>query len=280
MTSDKSAADVLRAQYPTRELLIAFITSVARPEAQLLQRAEVDEDSLYSAAADVLGALKLRLDKIEVADVGSLVYSKGGGIWVERLTGYGAFFAGCVEALGQSESLRMTIVGPTFLEPDWWHGRETRLPKFSSAVRNRVVGGTLAACELILRNNAPRYLANLQEFVRDEDEWNKLLDEMIGESYRVFGTNGEQGPRIRCFDPGYAFLPHLFDQSVLIGTRRSPLERVSGGWVLRARELIEIERERWDYLFEESSQSQKTALGELRAFLDDARVAYGSDSGQ
>lgn len=266
-------ATSLRERFPTRQLLMMFLDKVCPAEAPLFSESLACDEALHLSAAKTLIALGIPLPVEEHA---SIAVKDSFDSQVDRYTTFESFFSTCVEELEKSHSLRVSLVGPTFLEPLWLH-RRTRAtrnaPDFTVSLRKRVFDGTLR-CEMILRNNRERYVLNLREFVSDRVEWQRIIDEMLKDSFKILGNRGEKGPRVRCFDPGFAFPLHIFDNSVLIGTRRTAAERVRGGWRLQKPDMVKLERERWSMIFDESPQSQADAVEIIRSFLDDIRSDF------
>lgn len=242
-------------------------------EAPLVARClEIGADP-YQAAAEVLDALDL--DAAETANQFESA-STSAREPIARIPTNESFFAACATELGRSQTLRLTIVGPTFLEPEWLHQQAGDMDvnrNFSLALRRRLFAGNLH-CEVILRNVRDRYLRNLAEFVHDGDQWERLLDEMLVDSFRLLGEHGERGPRLRCFNPGFNHIPHVFDDAAFVATRRSAAERVTGGWQFQTREMIDLERERWSSMFEAAAQQQSDAVQLLREFVESLRDGY------
>ena len=264
--------------YPSKELIKHLLSRVCPDDEPL----SIDERAtLRSYAIAAAELMYVRGVDISAADEGLTVTTLGTTTPVEtpfapqRLSSHREFFDACRHEAQTTKSIRFTLVGPTFLEPDWWHERYLaagNAPDFTMTVRDRILNRSpsFERCEAILRNNHERYSANLREFVSGKSEWARLIKNMMAGSKEIFGNRGEKGPRIRCFDPGYTHLPHIFDSAVLIGTRGSPQERVTGGWRIRDRSFIKLERERWESMFERQ-QTQQEAVERLREFLASLR---------
>ncbi len=258
----------LRSQFPDRTLLIQAIRSTAPLEAEWLDDVSASDETIYESAAALVDALQLNLS-LE-STLATIARDAG----IERIQGHHEFFTACCDELRRSQSLRLTLVGPTFLEPLWLRDRDAQTnprPDFTRELRERLFTRTIAPCEIILRNNPVRYEANLREFVAGTDEFAHLIDGMLADSFELFGDQGEFGPRIRCIDPGYSHLPHLFDNVVLVGTRRSPNERVAGGWRMTDSATVAAERERWSELFGYGG-TQAEAVASLRSFIETLRL--------
>lgn len=258
----------LRSQFPDRTLLVKAIRATAPLEGEWLDDSLASDESVYRSAAALVDALQLDLSLESTLDA----VARDAG--VERIQGHHEFFTACCDELRRSQSLRLTLVGPTFLEPLWLRDREAQSnprPDFTRELRERLFARTIAPCEIILRNNPVRYKANLREYAAGSEEFSDLIDEMLVDSQELFGDQGEFGPRIRCIDPGYSHLPHLFDDVVLVGTRRSPNERVAGGWRMTDSATVAAERERWSEVFGYGG-TQAEAVVSLRGFIETLKL--------
>ena len=242
-------ASRLQSQYPAESLIRVYVSRVCPIEAALLPSGEIPFHQYALSAARLLEALGVAMQAGPLADPEARAEHEP-----KRLLSHREFFAECARQALASRTLRATFVGPTFLEPNWLVERSVQGDKFSDftyALRHKLFDDpeSFDVCEMVLRNNAPRYTRNLMEYVEDQKEWEKAIDEMKQALTILFGSHGEKGPRVRCIDPGYSHLPHLFDAAVVIGTRNSPEERVNGGWKIENASMINMEFERWAKLF-------------------------------
>ncbi|MEV5721547.1 hypothetical protein AB0L41_47480 [Amycolatopsis mediterranei] len=195
----------------------------------------------------------------------------------ERLSSYDEYFTACAREVNASSVVLKTLVGPTFLEPSWWHDRSAEAGitvELSIVLKEKILHGSFTKAELILRNDLLRYGRTLAEFVVDKNEWNRLLDEMHENSGEIFGSQGERGPRFKCIDTGFSHLPTICENSVVIATRSAPQQRVHGGWLSRHKPVVEMEYERWRTVFDGIEQSQRQAIQKLSSFIEDLRSHY------
>jgi len=265
----------LVSHYPGTALMRRAFQLTFPIEANFLSGENIEAGEMAKAIADI--CINLSLDHARLfaseghSSVENRIIPQSDGFL--RIRGNEEFFEACAEQLTCSETVRLTVVGPTFLEPDWWIARSKaanigRLD-FTEVLKKRLLGDpALRKSEIILRNNFDRYRSNLQEYVRNDREWRKLITEMRSCLRKLFGNAGERGPRIRCFDPGFSHLPHIFDDTVLIATRSSPLQKVNGGWKVDLPIQVASELEKWIAIFHGSNQTQQDALRELGEFLD------------
>lgn len=271
--------DVLIGQYPTPELLIRFLRQEFPADATMFESTESEnpDSVLYSSAARFLSGLGFSARSPLLAATQSLDSTNPGESDVVKISTNTEFFRECALELARSNEVRLTVVGPTFLEPDWLSAREPIQSEenFSVVLRAAVESKRLKTCEIILRNDPERYTKNLREYVASEEEWGKVIDEMLDSLSRVFGERGECGPRIRCLNPGFAHLPHIFAGCVLVASRRTQGERVNGGWRLTGQSIAELERGKWANIFEQADQDQAQAVDQLRAFVESLRPLFG-----
>ena len=259
--------------YPTVPLLRTAFKTAFSIEAQFLPHKELDISKLSEAIAALCEKLDLDAEilfgdyrEAQVANTGN------NAKFIQRITKHQDFFDECAISVKSARSVRLTVVGPTFLEPNWWHDRARKdrgdALDFTECLKERIFSSKpLQKCEIILRNNTERYVKNLSQYVYSKTEWKKTLAEMRTAARELFGAGGDTGPRVRCFDPGFNHLPHLFDNSALIGTRRTPLDRVNGGWKISDPSAVALEIEKWTTTFHTYPQDQKEAVSNIRDFL-------------
>ncbi|MVA95652.1 hypothetical protein GN330_00085 [Nitratireductor sp. CAU 1489] len=271
----------LLSELPSTELMSRAFSAAFPTEANFLPQAEVTPSEMASSIQAI--CKELGLDPEVIFGGLSAVYAEGEQektkAGVHRIQTHEEFFSTCGRELQTSRTLRVTVVGPTFLEPNWWLSRSNAdsdiEPDFTTTLKERIEGGDrLQKCEIILRNNFERYSDNLSEYVSGKTEWKKLISEMKGSMKRLFGQSGEKGPRIRCFDPGFLHLPHIFDDTVLIGTRATPRHKVRGGWKITDPEHVANEIERWTSMFHTYPQTQSEAVAKLRLFMEELENGY------
>jgi hypothetical protein len=182
-----------------------------------------------------------------------------------------AFFAEACARISRTMSFRATFVGPVFLFPPWMIEKRNRFkhtPNFSVAVRRFLQDAKAwdyESVRLILRN-ADRFAVDYGRIVKGADR-NRLVQDMLQAVTVLWGENGDEGPPIRCIDPGYLHLPHIFDDAVLVGTRPSAGAEVDGGWIETSADVVARERDRFDNVFDRVEQSQSEAIEKLQSFL-------------
>src|ERR1051326_1623048 len=176
--------------YPSKELIKHLLSRVCPDDEPL----SIDERAtLRSYAIAAAELMYVRGVDISAADEGLTVTTLGTTTPVEtpfapqRLSSHREFFDACRHEAQTTKSIRFTLVGPTFLEPDWWHERYLaagNAPDFTMTVRDRILNRSpsFERCEAILRNNHERYSANLREFVSGKREWARLIKNMMAGS--------------------------------------------------------------------------------------------------
>jgi len=119
----------------------------------------------------------------------------------------------------------------------------------------------------IILRNTPAFLADYQGLV-GPDEKKLFVTDMLDQVTAMFGNNSEIGPQITCVDTGYLYLPHVFDNAVLVATRAGPNAPVDGGWIDISIDAINREKDRFDKVFDGTGQNQHQAVQQLRDFIN------------
>lgn len=270
----KEIKTFLAAAFPTEQLLLVAFRSAFPKESRFLPKSFLNAEQAQNTIAELIRELGLNPDLLSsAAEENISTKDQPSANDYKRIHSHEDFFLECAKQAQSCASLRFTVVGPTFLEPQWWFNRDNSTNSlalnFSEVVSHRLYArDPNFRCEVICRCNMERYSKNLREFISSKTEWRSAIKEMRGNARKLFGRSGEIGPRMRCFDPGFAHLPHIFDHCILIGTRTSPLAKVNGGWYTEGPDAVQVELKKWVELFHNYPQTQKDAVLKLYDFLD------------
>ena len=191
------------------------------------------------------------------------------GSSIQRLESPAEYFLSCRKEIAETTSLYKSLVGPTFLLPEWWLQRrmvEAGTETQTQILKHKILEGSFSHCELILRNDLMRFRTNVAAHVKSDTEWDELIAEMLETIDFIFGAKGDRGPNIRCYEIGYTYLATLCDDSAIFAVRGAADKKVAGGWLTRDRETRAVELDRWRIIFDGIEQSKQEAVAGLKSF--------------
>ncbi|MGQ4268607.1 hypothetical protein [Nocardiopsis changdeensis] len=271
--SSLAIAESLLSRYPTSALLLEYAeTVVSVREMALLPSATVEADVIALRIAELMLALNLPFVDSKEGLVSSSESEPEASIFTaDFLPTHRMFFDAVCEAMSSSRTVRVTIMGPTFLLPDFIHFRRDREKpgrNFTRELKEKLSKGEVDFAYVVFRNSPERFMKMVGSYVKSNKEFERAINETIENlemttSQRIFPSL-----QFRCVDTGYMHIPHIFDSVALLASRRSPETAVDGGWVVRDRPSLDMEKARFDRVFEGTSQTQSMASVQLRRFLE------------
>lgn len=263
-----ATAEALLSRYPTAALLRQYAASIlSAREVELLPSSAVDADVFALRLAEVLSALGLAT----VEGTSSQAIRTQAPSFTSRfLTTHQAFFDAVCEAMADTRTARVTIMGPTFLLPDYVLDRRDREKpgrNFTRELKQKLVL-PIDFAHIVLRNSSERFASMISAYVESADEFRAVIGQMLDAQDEMSATGLYPTLRYRCVDTGYMHIPHIFDSVALLGSRRSPNAPVDGGWVVQDPLSVDMEKTRFDRIFEGSEQTRAQAAHRLREFLE------------
>lgn len=264
----KKAVDQLLSRYPSSRLLRLFASEVLGEkfifelpddpvEPLVLANRIMQIANSVDLSFEVFSKLKEKENDFVQAEISQKINP--------RLLGSKyAFFAEACSQITRTDSFRATFVGPVFLLPQWMVERrnvQRHTPNFSVAVRRFFdsLGEQQYSNVRIIMRNSSTFIKEYEPMVQPNEK-KKFINDMLIEAQKLWGNNGEKGPHLCCINPGYLYLPHIFDSAVLTATRANAKAPVDGGWLDSSLEVTEREKDRFDKVFDGAQQGQSSAL--------------------
>lgn len=230
--------------YPTSSLLLEAVSSVfSFADVRLLP------DS--SVPPNIVALRIVEMAKYTGQDLSPLLKPsrRSDSMHTPFIASHRSFFdQACVE-LERTNSVRCSLMGPTFLLPDEvFNKRICRKPGRSFARELKTAAERLTTLRVIVRNDRERFRSTYLPYIGRDGEL-ELVHSMLEVASRI--RCGEMLTRLefRCVDIGYANPPHLFEQVALIGSRPRPDESVDGGWVITDKTSMATEEAKFDRVF-------------------------------
>ncbi|MBF4996679.1 hypothetical protein IRT45_05860 [Nocardia sp. BSTN01] len=262
-----AVAQQLVARFPSLTLLREVANStLERREYSLLPIGAIEPELYALRLAEVVLALGINIEKITGIDE---VRVNAGDFTSPFITTHTEFFDAVCVAMEGSETIRVTIMGPTFLIPEHVlleRSRRKAGRNFTKELQDKLDQFTLA--RLVIRNSRERFLKTIDPYVASISDRNAVVEQMLENLDHL--RRGLIFPRLqfRCVDTGFSNIPHLFDSVGLLGSRRSADTAVDGGWLLNDPAVLGLEKEKYDRVFN-ASQSQSEAYEKMEQFLWD-----------
>ena len=164
-----------------------------------------------------------------------------------------------------------TYVGPLPLHPDWYfHRRDqtTNLPNMDRPVREYLRahrGSRIASVRLIFRNSI-RYLDKLAETILPAER-GQLVEDILREIENLWGSNGDRGPDLCCFDTGFFHIPLLYKQVAISSSRSGERKAIQEGILHTDPTYVSWEKRNFNSIFDSSYRGQQKELEALREFV-------------
>lgn len=173
----------------------------------------------------------------------------------------------------QGRDMRLNLVGPLLLHPDWYHARRDEREKpaanmdsvLFTALSSRS-GSEYHDVKLLFRN-VDRYKAKVSETVTSTKERKKLVDEMLDNLDRIWPDEAAGGPDLVCLETGFHRHPFIYQSAMIDVVRMRPDSPTSSGVYYSDAGYVSSQRELFDKLFEEYSKSRRQEFRKLRRFI-------------
>jgi hypothetical protein len=168
------------------------------------------------------------------------------------------------------DELYIQYVGPLCLHPDWCQDRRdsmTKLPNMDRPIREFVRAHSherTSKIRLVFRN-APRYRDKVNEVVR-EHERERFKADVIDAIDTIWGQY-DRGPDVCCLETGFLHIPVIFKNVAITSSRTAANSPIQEGAIHLDKEVVELEKGRFNKLFDSNFRGLSVELGVLKDFI-------------
>lgn len=196
---------------------------------------------------------------------------------IEHLHSRSAFISRAAASVKQSNSFRAQITGPFFCHPASYFrlkAPDLQYPDLDKAISDKVLSlnGRTSEIRLII-SNSKRYVQKVKERVPNA-ELKSFFESCLQRVDEIWGEDRLSGPDLCCAYLGSIHIPYIFDRSVLIQHRKTPMTPTEGGDYASDHAMVEMERNRFDSIFDNNSEGQSKEIFKLKEFF--SRLAEGN----
>jgi transcriptional regulator with XRE-family HTH domain len=190
---------------------------------------------------------------------------------IEHLHSRSAFISRLTSQLAKAETFRAQITGPFFCHPERYFrlkASEIQYPDFDKELKERLGGLVSRTTNIrLIISNSERYLEKVRArtSITERDDF---FRECLRGVDQIWGKDNTKGPDLCCSYLGSIHIPYIFDDSVLIQHRSNPMAPTVGGDFVSESALVEMERNRFDSIFDSNSVGQSGEINKLRIFFE------------
>jgi hypothetical protein len=190
----------------------------------------------------------------------------------ELLDSRTAFFNEAIRLISlEPRKLRIMLVGPVFLHPDWIFARrdkvETR-PSFARQFQSYLFGSLAVDRDIrILLNNTERYIQVLRKLLKGS-ELQRFKTDVLANLRVLVEQDVHRSVGLCCLNPGYYQMVYITERACLETSRETIDTPIKGGAVCRDPFYISKQIDKFDRIYDNAFQGVDRELNTLRHFVD------------
>jgi hypothetical protein len=159
------------------------------------------------------------------------------------------------------EELYVSYIGPLCLHPDWYFERRdatTKMPNMDRSIRNflRTHSSSPSHRIRIIFRNTRRYRDKVNEAVRPT-EHKRFISEVLQEIESIWGPDGEKGPDLCCYDPGFFHIQVIFAKAAVSASRPQASAPIESGLLHLEPSYVTFEKRSFNQLFDLTNRGRK-----------------------